>query len=535
MIENHSRIADINLQIREHAIFVGANDVGKTSLLRVLNLVLGCSTSQLYQALTIRDLRQIDRPFVTEIEFADLKHSEWTVFPHETTISPDDHSATLTVRMEIEADPADHESVTIRRWFPDAGSDRSLSREQQAAFGWRYLPASRTASSSQIDGPNSALQALLNGLELGEEQEKLRSLLVDFNASLRTSEALEALRDDIAKHLSRAMPRAVVKEELLVRTASDPTASVLRDVSLFFDRDGEQTPITQQSDGLRQLLLMTLFDLAENSAHTVAIDEPELHLHPSSQRTLATLLQNTRNQKLIVTHSPYVVQQFDPSLVITITADGNCHQIAPDRRNAIERVLAHWWSARLIEVLTARHVVVVEGIADRIVVERAAQVLGINLDRLGVVVFEIDGADKFPNVFKLIGPDGFCIPTYGLVDEKEQGRWLGAFGGKPKNILNKKLWVCKPDLEGEYVGGLGGTRVAEILIKAGVCRENALLQSCDASTVSNLSAESVAGFCRGNKVAAAVAVGEALTAPEVESITSLGSLLACFKQMETVI
>lgn len=34
-ISNHSRIQDLHLDIRRHAVIVGANDVGKSSILRV--------------------------------------------------------------------------------------------------------------------------------------------------------------------------------------------------------------------------------------------------------------------------------------------------------------------------------------------------------------------------------------------------------------------------------------------------------------------------------------------------------------------
>lgn len=46
-IKNHSRIHDLDLPIRQHAVIVGANDVGKTSILRLLSMVLGASTGSL--------------------------------------------------------------------------------------------------------------------------------------------------------------------------------------------------------------------------------------------------------------------------------------------------------------------------------------------------------------------------------------------------------------------------------------------------------------------------------------------------------
>lgn len=73
-----------------------------------------------------------------------------------------------------------------------------------------------------------------------------------------------------------------------------------------------------------------------------------------------------------------------------------------------EDLRVHWWSPRLLEASTARFVALVEGDADRVIGESVAVNLGIDLDRLGAVVVELDGADKFRNVFPLLGPDGLC-------------------------------------------------------------------------------------------------------------------------------
>jgi len=44
-VRNHSRICDLKLNIRRHAVIIGANDVGKSSILRLLQLLLGSTTS----------------------------------------------------------------------------------------------------------------------------------------------------------------------------------------------------------------------------------------------------------------------------------------------------------------------------------------------------------------------------------------------------------------------------------------------------------------------------------------------------------
>ena len=55
-IINHNRIKDLNVEVRKHAVIMGANDVGKSSILRMLNLTLGASIASLYRELSPNDI-----------------------------------------------------------------------------------------------------------------------------------------------------------------------------------------------------------------------------------------------------------------------------------------------------------------------------------------------------------------------------------------------------------------------------------------------------------------------------------------------
>lgn len=107
------------------------------------------------------------------------------------------------------------------------------------------MPANRNASSAALDGPNSALQTLLRAIELGTERSELADLLAGFDAkALEASTAIGELRANAASHLSKAMPRTVGKDDLSVRTASDPDEDVLGGVSMFFKVDDQHVPMT---------------------------------------------------------------------------------------------------------------------------------------------------------------------------------------------------------------------------------------------------------------------------------------------------
>ena len=187
----------------------------------------------------------------------------------------------------------------------------------------------------------------------------------------------------------------------------------------------------------------------------------------------------------------------------------------------------------IVGALTARYVVVVEGVADRIVVEAASRARGVHLDLAGAVVFELGGAGNFPAVHRLLGPRGFDIEVLGLVDEAEKGPWLGAVGGRERDVLNHVVFVSRADLEDEYCQGLGGQKVVDRLVAAGVVRDEAtLLAAYGSATIAELTSEQLADFCRKKakstirgKVPSAIAVTKGLTRAEAASITSIDALL----------
>lgn len=524
-IKNHSRIQDFAVEVRRHAVIVGANNVGKTSVLRLLNLVLGTSTAGLYQALSMEDLRDKEQPLVVELVLTDFTEAERPFFHQEITVGEDGVAESLAIQLVCEPDPSDADAVLIRRWFPESGHERTPTREQIATFGWRYMRSNRAGSTAMLNGPDSAVRTLLDATDLGKSRESLVQLLKDFNEQLGGAEPVEALLARVATHLSRSMPKEVSADDLMVQSTADPDEDVLDNVTMFLKREEKPVSLTEQSDGVRQLMAMTLFDLAQGQANMVAIDEPELHLHPTSQRTIAELLSGEGNQKIIVTHSPYIVQKFEPSEVISLDHAGRAHQIPTTAYSAVEKQRVSWWSPSLLEALTARYVIAVEGIADRIIVEGVARAKGVDLDRIGAVVLELGGAGNFPHVYKLLGHLGFGVTLFGLVDHAEKDPWIGAIPGKLAAKVDQVIFVSDKDLEDEYCRGLTGPGAARALIAGRACREEAILSSTGAQSLDAVDPGLLAEYCRGFKPAAAVAIACALTAETARSISSISKLL----------
>jgi putative ATP-dependent endonuclease of OLD family len=524
-IKNHSRLRDLDIQIREHMVVVGANDVGKTSMLRCLQFLLGASVQQLYQGLRVEDLRDPADPMLVRATLIDFSDDERALFPDEISIAGNGDES-LDVELIVELDPDDAEQLAMRRHFPDGGG-RSPTRDQLDGFGWQYLPATRSSNVDFMEGRRSPLKTMLAATDLGNDCQKLEEALDGFNIRLGENDALTSLREQLADHLSRSMPKSVEASELTLRTTTDPKTDVLDEVTLFLNTGEGVRALAEQSDGVRQLMTMTFFDLAQSSANIVAVDEPELHLHASSQRTIAELFAAGSSQRLLVTHSPYIVQRFEPKHVVVVTAERETRQIHESSFSSVEKEMANWWSPRLLEALTARHVLMVEGAADRVFIESCARAQGINLDRLGITILELDGADKFGHVNKLLGKSGFALSLIGLVDKKESGSWINGMGLKPKDVNLRGIFVCDADLEDEYSRGMGAASVARSFVSEGVCKEKSILQSAGVASISDLDSGAMAKFARegGRKVTGAVAVGKHVSKADIAAMPAVSGLL----------
>src|SRR5690606_30885058 len=124
-------------------------DVGKSSVLRCLHLILGSSTAQLYAQIVAEDFRAADQELVIEVELIDFSTEEEAAFPDEIDVDPVTHVPTMTLRLTASIDAT--ETINIDRIAVGAGTRRQLSRVQLEAIGWRFLGATSQARELRDD------------------------------------------------------------------------------------------------------------------------------------------------------------------------------------------------------------------------------------------------------------------------------------------------------------------------------------------------------------------------------------------------
>lgn len=529
-IANHSRLEDLELEVRQHLVLVGPNDVGKSSLLRCLNLLLGASTAQLYSWLTPDDLRDQAELLVVEAELVDFTAGDEAVFPDEINVDAAGGKS-LTLRLEATYDA--NQTLVVERRAQGAGHNRQLSRQQLEAIGWKMLGATATSRDLR-DDRRSALDEILEQVELGAEQTEFDTLATKLEEQLQNSAVLGSLRGELAGQLSKALPEALAQDELLLVPGATANSDVLSDVRLQVVKAGAPRNLSEQSDGMRALYALALYDLVSVGANVVGIDEPEVHLHPTSQRSLARLLQSGPNQKVLATHSADIVGAFAPDCIVAVRGQGQVVQPAANFLSDDERTVVHWWVRDKLEPLTAHRVIAVEGVSDRIIMEAIGDLTGRNLDRLGVSLVETDGAGDMGAIIKLFGTRGFDIPMSLLIDKDATAETAKKLGVAEFDLQEHSTYVSNPDLEAEYVDALGAD-VVWAAIEASTLFSNNERANCNMTGPGGTrTVEDVADFCRrkskGYKVRAAMVVTPLLTKSSAKTIVSINRLLDEFTE-----
>jgi putative ATP-dependent endonuclease of OLD family len=526
-VRNHARLQDLDLEVREHLVLVGANDVGKSSLLRCLDLLLGSPASQLYGRISADDIRDPAVPFAVEATLSDLTPDEDAQFPDEVQVDPASGDKTLMIRLEVTAD--DDGTIQIQRTAPNGRTGRQVSRDQLARLGWRMIGAMQAGARDFRQERNSSLDDILSSIELGDERAGFESIAAQFQMRLSDSEVLQQLRERLAVQLSRAIPEQLETKDLSFISGVSATQDVLTDVRLQVTRHGEPRNMTQQSDGTRALFAIALYDLVSESANIVAVDEPEIHLHPTSQRSLARLLRTSRTQKIIATHSPDIVGSFKPEHIVSVRPGGQLIQPKAGFLTDEHRLMAHWWVRNRLEPLTAARVILVEGASDRIVLQRTAECMDCDLDRLGASVVELDGSGDVGYVLSLFGKDGFQIPLSFLIDEDAVTATATKLSVDVNDLGSRDVYVCRRDLEDEYVRAIGAETMRHSLVTSGLFSTNELRNCTPSGPDGTYTDADVAGFCRRKstyKVRAAIVVAELLDAQIAAKIEPIKALIA---------
>jgi putative ATP-dependent endonuclease of OLD family len=216
-------------------------------------------------------------------------------------------------------------------------------------------------------------------------------------------------------------------------------------ISFFLRTSDDQHPVPFQEAGtgtLNTLVFALLSLIADIRRENVifAMEEPEIALPPHTQRRIANYLLTSTTQCFVTSHSPYVIERFQPDQVKILRKDDEAVLSATGLTvGATLKGKTYRKHARrgLAEAMLGRGVIICEGVTEKDIILAAAEKMEeanpedcYPLDLSGVTVISVDGdgaLGEFGAFFRALE-----IVTYGFYDSKvrsaaEQQRLVDSF------------------------------------------------------------------------------------------------------------
>lgn len=530
-IRNHSRLKDIEeLEVRGHLILIGQNNSGKSSLLRCLDLLLRPSSRSMRIELGEEDFRNPGEPLVIEAAFEGFTNEEKALFCDPIQVEQVNGMDRQILRIRLEATVAGSDDVDATRYFPDCGDGARVSREQLELISWSLLGASGYNRDIREDR-KSILSDTLEGIDLGSDIALFEGVRDSFQSALDDSETLTKAKDQLAENISPILRNEVDGNNLRFSPSEDFGVNPLSGIRLMMREGSSERSVARQSDGARAMLAIALYAMRNAGTGILAVDEPEAHLHPSSQRNLVKVLAASPCQLILATHSQHVIGAFDPESIVVFHDDGSLSQPKRGFLKGKEKTAARMWASSQLEPMTSTQIIAVEGPSDRDVLNAAAKAQGVDFDRRGISIVEMGGGDNYQQVLDVFGGEGFDIPILFLLDEDMEQRVAKAFGLPASDLESKGVFISRKDLESEYVRAIGPKRLWGALNASGLFSKNKMKNCPEPQTDTKAEADAVSAFCGGgNKTLAAIVAAGIIERDPTIHVASITRLLRVVKQ-----
>jgi putative ATP-dependent endonuclease of the OLD family len=409
-IENYRSIEVLDLEFSSLNALVGANNSGKSNILRALNIILGETWPS--RPFSDKDYFEHDLNRDTHIQ---------VFFRNALQCDPDVHGFWLRCAAhqspEFVAIDANGDECTWGR-----GNVKRVSGPMREEVALLYLGLDREAETQLRSNQWTLYGKLLRRIEAGIAAATKNTFIADVSAAyqnhLQPSLArAQAIMDDIVRRQTGLNIQLQLQIVNPIEVIKNVRPSV---VEAGMSIDPEETGAGVQS-AIALAVAKAYADIVRNPV-VLAMEEPELYLHPHGCRHFYRLLQEFSQAGLQVIYSTHErsfvnVGDFDSVHIVRkvvghteVTSGRALNILGKDRLRMQSR-----FNDRANEVFFGAAVVLVEGDPDEIACRSALEALGADLDRRSISVLSVGGQAEIPVFAELLA--GLRIPAIALVDE----------------------------------------------------------------------------------------------------------------------
>jgi len=463
-IENFRGIKEAKIHFPDNVVLVGDNNIGKSTILEALDLVLGPERLHRQAPINEHDFYAGDyigedglpisikiEAIVTQLNDDQIRHFnaniEWWLpdqnrlinSPPIEQIESTNAIPALRVRFEGEYD-VDEDNFVVKTYYAspqlDDGEYELFKTKDKRVCGFLLLRTLRTGSRALSLERGSLLDIILR------LQEKRFTMWEDILSDLRGINVAESeefeisqLLGDIQSSLQKFVPiewasSPHFKVSEMTRESLRKTLTVFMGTgSESIDGDEYSVPFKNQGTGtINTLVLAMLTIIAELKQNVIfAMEEPEIAIPPHAQRRVTDSVRSLSSQAIFTTHSPYVLDEFPPENLLVLSSNRGvvtAHSAALPPAVKLKTYRTEI-RTRFCECLLARKILITEGRTEYDSISVAARRLNEcdstrfkSLESLGIAVIDAQTETQIAPLAAYFR--GFGKTVYALSDSQSE-------------------------------------------------------------------------------------------------------------------
>ena len=437
-IRNFRRIDALTVRFPHGlTVLVGENNSGKTTIIDALRLMFFSSRDIDSLRLTEEDFRAGcgHEPIAISCLFTGLDDEDEVYF-QECLIDIGDGKFEMQVNARVEFNETTNR-CNVKMWGGETEGG-SLPSNHYDRLATIYLQPLRDPERGLRPGQHSQVSRLVDSLTQEDQRGGFETIAKDANEKIRALKPVKDARGDI-----NAQMAAIAGSELTQKTELIFTDPTFRRIIAGLQPEIEGLPFALNGLGYNNLIftsatLGTLRRSPQFSFRSILVEEPEAHLHPQLQMLLLKHLADVASshegnevQVIASSHSPILASQAPIDSVVSVQeVDGEISAVsvcAITIDDKIKKKLQRYLDATRGELFFARRILMVEGVAEALLLPVLAKIAGGNLKESSVTVLNADGIN-FNAFIPLFGVDRLRVPVVVLTDgdAKEVGGNLSA-------------------------------------------------------------------------------------------------------------
>jgi putative ATP-dependent endonuclease of OLD family len=478
-IANYQGVKSAQIYFEGHTLLIGMNNVGKSTVCEALELALGLDRLKRFppvEEFDFHNARYLDKsvnpaipiPIEIEVVLADL-HEElatkcfdrlerWHLAERRLLAEgeidlADNPQVCESLRIKtvavynVEEDEFEAKSVFCSGPLKPDGDLSEVPRSIRQLFGFFYLRALRTGSRALSLERGSLLDTILQRRKIRtgiweNAIEQLRELEPPIDEGAAD---LVPVLENIEKRLGQYIPLPGEGRATKLFVSQLKREHLRKTISFFLRTSGDQEPVPFQEVGtgtLNTLVLAVLSFIADIRKDNIifAMEEPEIALPPHTQRRIANYLLSSATQCFVTSHSPYVIERFQPNQIQILRKESDSVLSAtrlPIGATLKGKTYRKYARRGLAEAMLGRGVIVCEGVTEKDIILAAAEKMEeanpegcYPIDLSGVSVISVDGDGALPEFGAFFM--ALQITTYAFCDRKvrpaaEQQKLLDSF------------------------------------------------------------------------------------------------------------